>query len=152
MKPNVVKDAFASTLKSAGFSRRADSWFTETNDAVLVANLQKSNFGDQYYVNLGIWLKALGEARSPKEHKCHIRIRATALDPKRQKYWERQVFDLEHKGSEAQRFDLVRSFLETIALPFLLSAGSVSQLRSLWQEGRLNAAAVMSAAQRILQA
>lgn len=152
MKSNVVKQAFTSTMKSAGFSKNGDAWFSDTNEAILVVNLQKSNFGDQYYVNLAIWLKALGNVRFPKEQHCHIRIRASALDPERQKYWEREVLNLEQRDiADEERFDLVRSFLEETALPFLATAGSLSELRRLALEGRLKSAAVLKSAQSLLR-
>jgi hypothetical protein len=153
MTSNVIKDVFASTLKRAGFQKKGEGWFKETDDAVLVANLQKSNFGAQYYVNLAIWLKALGEVRFPKEYQCHIRIRASALDPERQKYWNSEVFNLDHDEIPAEeRFDLVRSFLEMKAIPFLLAGGSLPELRRLFREGHLKAAAVVVSAQKVLRA
>jgi hypothetical protein len=152
MKSNVIKDAFGSAMKKAGFQKKSDGWYRDTNEAVLVANLQKSNFGEQYYVNLGIWLKVLGEVPFPKEYQCHIRVRAATLEPERQKYWESEVFNLEHREIlDAGRFDLVQSFLETTALPFLLACGSLSELRRLHREGRFKGAAIMVRAREILQ-
>lgn len=152
MALNVVKQIFAASLDKAGFVRKSDSWYSETADAILVANLQKSNFGDQYYINLAVWLKTLGEMRYPKENRCHIRIRASALEGERQRYWEREVLDLEYRNiGDEERSTLIRSFLEEIALPFLLAAGSLENLRKLWRGGRLKAAAVIKDAARVLE-
>jgi hypothetical protein len=97
---------------------------------VLVANLQKSRFGDQYYVNLAVWLKSFGEVRFPKEYLCHIRTRATDLDADSREYWEREVFNLEHSAlPDGSRVELIETFLETKALPFLIAAGSIEGLR-----------------------
>jgi hypothetical protein len=152
MKPNAIRGAFASTMKKAGFQKKGDGWYRETEDAILVANLQKSNFGEQYYVNLAVWLKALGEVSFPKEYQCHVRTRATALDPERQRYWDGEVFNLEHREIlDAGRAQLIESFLETVAIPFLVAAGSLTELRHLHRDGRLKGAAVMARAMPVLQ-
>ena len=47
-----------------------------------VLNIQKSPFGERIYVNLGIYLKALGTETSPPERRCHIRVRLEEIaDP-----------------------------------------------------------------------
>lgn len=149
---NVIKQAFTSTVRKAGFKKKGAGWFHETDDAVLVVNLQRSSFGEQYFVNLAVWLKALGGMKFPKEYDCHIRIRATALDAERQRYWETEVFNLERaEMPDRTRLELIQSFVEKIAVPFLLACGSLSELRRLYREGRLTGAAVITTAQRLLE-
>lgn len=139
-------------MKEALFHKEGVVWYRETDDAVLVADLQKSNFGDQYYVNLAVWLKALGEVRFPKESQCHIRIRPTALDANTQKYWEREVFNLEHRTiPDHKRIELIEAFLTRTAIPFLLAAGSIEGLRRMQHDGRLEGAAVMAVVEKVIQ-
>jgi hypothetical protein len=148
---NIIKEAFGTAMEKAGFQKKSDCWYLRTQDAVLVANLQKSDYGDQYYVNLAVWLKALGDSTFPKEHHCHIRLRAVALDRDRQEYWEREVFNLENKDiQDPVRSELVQSFLVTRAIPFLLSCGSLAGLKRLQREGRFRGAFVGVEAQRAL--
>jgi hypothetical protein len=152
MGSNVIKDTFAASLQAAGFKKKGDSWCRHTDDAVLVANLQKSNFGEQYYVNLAVWLKALGTATCPKEHQCHLRIRATSLDAGRQRYWETRVFNLEYKElTDQDRSELIRQFLEGRALPTLSTWGSIAELRRQHREGSLKSAAILARAQPMLE-
>lgn len=150
MKSNVIKSSLSCVLKNAGFRRKGNNWFWETEDAVVVVNLQKSNFGEQYYVNLAVWLRALGDASEPKEQLCHVRLRSTALDAERQKYWEDKVFNLEYPLPDEERDALSRSFMESNALPFLRAAASLDGLRNLQGEGRLKGAAVMAKAQSLI--
>ena len=152
MKSNAIKDAFTAAMKKAGFQKKSDGWYLDADDAILVANLQKSDDGDQYYVNLAVWLKALGEVAFPKEYQCHIRMRAWRLEPEQRKYLEGELFNLENPEiSDATRRELVRSFLETKAIPFLRSCSTLRGLKQLYRENRLKGAAIMVRAQQILQ-
>lgn len=63
----------------SGFAKKGQSWFLPGKDATVVVNLHKSDFADKFYVNIGIWLKALGESEFPKENHCQIQARLGSL-------------------------------------------------------------------------
>lgn len=75
------KKAVGSVLKSVGFENKGQSWYLDGDDSIVVLNLQKSDFDEKYYVNLGVWLKSLGGVAFPSENKCHIQARLTSLFP-----------------------------------------------------------------------
>lgn len=62
-------------LKDNGFKKSATTWHKITDDIIFVLNLQGSQWGPEYYINLGVYLKALGSELKPKEYSCHIRRR-----------------------------------------------------------------------------
>lgn len=74
IEKNNLKKAFGETLRNAGFVNKSGSWYRSGTDAIVVLNLQKSDFGDYYYLNVGISLKALSDELFPKTNKCHIQI------------------------------------------------------------------------------
>ena len=78
---SMVRSIFDETLLSIGFTRHAGSWYLDEVETIIVLNLQRSAYSPQYYVNVGIWLKPLTEARFPRERSCHIRTRLTQLSP-----------------------------------------------------------------------
>jgi hypothetical protein len=44
--------------------------------------VQISRWGDRsYYVNIGVYFKALGEELAPVEYRCHVRQRLAAEQP-----------------------------------------------------------------------
>lgn len=65
----------AQPLKALGFTKKANNWWRQSQDAVQVLNIQKSPYGEWIYVNLGIYLKALGTETTPPERRCHVRVR-----------------------------------------------------------------------------
>jgi len=57
-----LKKSIGDVLQPAGFDRKGQSWYLAGADAIVVFNLQKSDYDEVYYVNLGFWLKQLGDA------------------------------------------------------------------------------------------
>lgn len=76
---NTLKNAFGETVRNAGFVKKSGSWYRSGADAIVVLNLQKSDHGNYYYLNVGISLKALSPDLFPKENHCHIQKRADDL-------------------------------------------------------------------------
>lgn len=68
-------DAFKPHFKELGFTKRNATWHLETVDAIHVFNIQKSQWGENYYFNAGIYFRALGFSVSPTQPYCHIRTR-----------------------------------------------------------------------------
>jgi hypothetical protein len=55
------KKVFGTPLEDAGFYKKGQAWYLDGADAIAVINLQKCDWNETYFVNIGIWLKALGE-------------------------------------------------------------------------------------------
>lgn len=64
------------TLKEQGFKRTRATWRKSTDDLVFILNVQGSQWSTvDYYINVGIHIKALGPEKNPTENICHIRDR-----------------------------------------------------------------------------
>jgi hypothetical protein len=68
-------------LKAMSFKKKARSWWRATEDSIQVVNIQKSSFGPQVYINLGIYIRSLGPELTPPEYRCHIRTRLERVVP-----------------------------------------------------------------------
>ncbi len=139
----LVKEALGAPLKEAGFKKKSDNWYWSNDEVVLLVNLQKSQYGDQYYVNGGVALKSLGSADFPKEHHCHIRFRLEdAMSAEKEKYVQ-SVFDLENDSfSDQQRKKEISRLVEDVALPILKGCSSESGIAETVKSGRLAKAMV----------
>lgn len=62
-------------LKSAGFKKSKTTWHKVLSEGVWVFNIQASQFGPEYYLNVGFYIFAIGSIEKPPEHKCHVRER-----------------------------------------------------------------------------
>jgi hypothetical protein len=65
----------AAPLKALGFKKKSRTWWRHGDETIQVLNLQKSEFGERLYVNLGVYVRALGEEESPPERRCQVQVR-----------------------------------------------------------------------------
>jgi hypothetical protein len=136
-----------SCLSTAGMRKQSGSWYRQSDDAIAVVNLQKSQYGPSYYLNVAFWLLALGEAKFPKEHECHVRMRLDDLIPDRVAVIE-ELLDL--RRDIADRSERLRELLRSELLPVLDKGSSLDGLRTMRREGRLASAAVRGPALALL--
>ena len=147
MDKKSVQAPVARWAKQAGFQKHSDTWYRRCPDLVQVLNLQKSQYGNQYYLNVGIYVPSIGAASSqwPKEHQCHVRMRAKTLVSEESKDVARfeSAMDLEDGSvSNDMREQEIGRFLDEHVASFLDSAKSLEDLRSLIGSGRLSNALV----------
>jgi hypothetical protein len=75
-----LESEIALRLKGAGFSRNSRTWRRASLFSIQVVNLQRG-FGEQLHVNLGVYLRLLGDETTPLEHHCHVRARLERICP-----------------------------------------------------------------------
>ena len=71
-----IEKEIAPILKGHGFNKRRQTWSRNYADLVQVLELQPSKSCQEgFYLNLGIYVKAIGTLKRPPESRCHIRRR-----------------------------------------------------------------------------
>ena len=65
-------------LKKAGFRKKGGTWWKHKQDFTQVINIQGSQFSKRFYLNLGVYLQALGKKEWPAEYDCHVRVSTIA--------------------------------------------------------------------------
>ena len=70
------KSQLKAPLKAAGFRKTGSTWRRASHTSVAVLNVQKSQWGPEHYINLGVYYFSLGSDTSPPENRCHVRERA----------------------------------------------------------------------------
>lgn len=71
-----LTDCLKPLLKKQGFKKSKTTWRKTTVDLIYVLNIQGSQWSEEdYYINVAIYIKALGEEVNPPEYRCHIRSR-----------------------------------------------------------------------------
>lgn len=139
----LVKKGLDASLKEAGFKKKSNSWYWSNDQVILQINLQKSQYGDQYYVNGGVFLKSLGTIEFPKEYNCHIRFRLTAVASEEERKEIESVFDLENQLlSDYQRKEEISRLIREIALPILQGCSSEKGIAEMIKSGKLGKAMI----------
>ena len=123
---------------NAGFKEKPGSWYWNNDEVVLLVNLQKSQYGDQYYLNGGIALKSLGAAAFPLERHCTIRFRLTAVVSEEERKEIESVFDLENESlPDTYRKEAISRLVADVMLPVIKGCLSESDIAETVKRGRL---------------
>ncbi len=103
-------------LKLKGFRKKGASWCKDLDGFLQIINIQGSAYSKNFYVNLGVYIKDLGEIDWPAEYDCHIRLRLNSY------CLDKGVLDLlnfeDYGVDELPREDLLNIF-EKYGLPWL---------------------------------
>lgn len=126
----LVRTAMARELRKAGYKVRTNTWHKPCQDTILVVNLQKSQYGDVHYINLGVWVRLLGENEAPKEYQCHIRQRATSLPAGKAKALEQALNFVDLVMGPEEREALISEVMRTEAIPFLESLATLEGIQT----------------------
>lgn len=65
-------------LKAMGFKKHNQTWVLDNKDTAIVFNIQNSQFGDSYYINIGTYIKKIGSAKTPSISSCQVWDRINA--------------------------------------------------------------------------
>jgi hypothetical protein len=66
-------------LKEFGFRKKGGTWWRQLDCFIQVVNIQGSQFSKRFYLNLGVYIKELGDVEWPAEYDCHIRVRLNSI-------------------------------------------------------------------------
>lgn len=131
---NPLTLAITEVLQPMGFERKGNSWYHTTSEVIQVVNLQKSQYGAQYYVNCALWLRVIEEKTYPREEQCHIRQRLRSLTV--DKIYTDQLLDLDYPIL-GDRKTLFTSLLAKDLAPFIKRSGSVLGVKELYTSNTL---------------
>ena len=113
----VIVESIRSDLKAEGFRKHGATWRKTFPQTILVLNIQKSQWGPQFYINLGVYLSALGPNAKPPEHRCHLRTRLSPLVAEGSPLVE--CLDFSTRASDEERSRVVRDAVVNYGLPWL---------------------------------
>ena len=147
MEKTVFKKYVNEILVGGGFVRKGSAWYLTSTDAIIVIGLQKSDHAEKFYFNFGIWLRSLGEAEYPKDHKCHISGRLSGLFPEAVTLLD-EAGTL-NEGSDSKLSELL-DFMRREVLPFCHVFQSLSGVRDQLVAGRFSTLLVMRDVKKFL--
>ena len=143
---NVIKRSVDRALKSVEFLRKSNTWYRDLEETVLLVEVQKSNFGEQHYINVGVFVKGIPATYMgklpPRENECHIRIRIEGLAPDAEESY-RHMLNLEDESvGVTERQQLVERAIADVVLPFLFQCSTRTGIRDAHIRGHLDRALV----------
>ena len=122
-----LQTILASVMKPLGFKKEGATWRKRNANSISVINLQGSQWGPSFYMNLGIYFLTVGDNEKPPEYHCHLRTRLTELVPDRQRLDD--VLDLEKPIALTIRFEELVAAVVNYGLPWLQRVSTVEGAR-----------------------
>jgi Domain of unknown function (DUF4304) len=147
MDKKEFKKAISGVLKREGFSNKGQSFFKSGADCIVVLNLQKSDYEDKYYVNLGFWLKEAGEVIFPADNHCHIQARLISLFPE----YAHAIESGCRLDANLSDFSVFIEFLKNSVVPFCNECLTIGSLKEKIEHGVFGNALIMKTAKDILK-
>jgi hypothetical protein len=142
------KKALAQPLEEAGFIKKGQSWYLDGKDTIVVTNLEKCDWNETYFINIGIWMKTLGNADFPQYNHCHLYYRAESLFPE-----QRELIligcNLEKTNKEILAY--LSMFVQVLLVPFLRKCADEANLREYMRDGLLDDGLVRKEARQLLE-
>lgn len=138
---NEIKKIFTKELLVLGFKRNKD-WYFKNNELTIVINIQKSNYGMHYFLNIGVWFNEISdEFEFPKEFKCHLRFRSEDLFSNiPEELSPINILNLEKE--DKNRIEKVEKFLKEYFCPALRVFMDITSICKMYNEGKLSYALI----------
>jgi hypothetical protein len=117
-----VVDSLKPILKKYGFRNKGLNWFYENEYIVKIFNIQKSLFGKQIYLNIGIKMKALEPNISYTFPGSQVGIRLDNMVGK-------EVLDFENNISNEDRTEVITKVLKSNPYDFFTLTGENESIK-----------------------
>lgn len=108
---------FAPILKAQGFKKDGATWRKYYPETIGVVNIQGSQWGPQFYVNLGVLFRDMDQNEKPREYHCHIRLRLEGIVPDLARI--NQLLDFDLPVPDEERSQELSALVTHYAIPFL---------------------------------
>lgn len=109
------KKALEKTLRYYNALYKSGNWYVKKEKIIIVVNLQKSNYGNVFFLNFGIFIKGMQSIDFPKEQFCHIRLRLSEILPSDN--------------------DMLQEMLAEKLNPFLNRLNNIEDVKEMYEEG-----------------
>ncbi len=146
-----IQSALDEVLKSAGFSRRGSRWLRKSADVVESVDLQKSQWGAQFRISIGLWLVAIGPWANVADKDMHIRVRAESLTSAAMKETLLRCLDLEQDIGDEERHARLESIVRETLVPSLERWQALSGVRADLKSSVLASAFVTAEGRAVLE-
>jgi hypothetical protein len=133
-----------SALRGQSYNKSGQSWIRSNDETVSLINLQASQWGAVYYVNLGIVIRSLADVRKPKVSDTHISVRLDRLVPDPVEIARCSDYDCPSVDEDLRMENLVQMVLD-YGVKWLDSLSTIDRIREIYRAGALRGDADLAA-------
>jgi len=125
-----LKKVLNNELSQYGFHRKGSTWLLKKKEVIVLVNLQKSNYGEYYYINIGFLLRHIDDIQNPRVEFCHLQGRADGISENDTSLVS-SLLDLESSLDDENRINLFSLFIREKIIPLVLSGVTIQGLREI---------------------
>lgn len=135
----IIHDAISAAAQVAGFSKKGTYWYAERGESILLITPQKSQYGQHFFLNLGVFFHELGSKQWPKISDCHLQSRLeNVVDVVNDRLLIDVVLNFEYiEISDEARAEKITDLLVRYAIPFLENCSTFAGVREADKKGVL---------------
>jgi len=135
MDSKEFKIVFGDVAKANGFSKAFGGWFMESIESIVVLDLQKSNFGDYYEMNVKIYVQGMF---GNKYHKSKDLVKKDLGDIfTRQPKEFMDILNFDKPMDDEKRKERLEELFKDFIVPFTNKALSKSGIKELAEKGEI---------------
>jgi hypothetical protein len=142
--------AFDRFGRDAGMELHRRAWYWRTEEVIVTCDLQKSQYGPSYYLNVGFYFRSIGNETHPKSSKCDIPMRAERLIGGQSGLSE--LLDLDKPIADDDRSLRLYTLLSDRLTPQIKKGATVEGLKEMLADGSLPRTHLGGNAQAVLLA
>ncbi len=128
MNSKEFKKIFGEIARQQGFQASPGGWLKESTESIIFLDLQKSNFGNYFELNIKIFIQGMFEQHYKKGKELQ---RDTGDIFRRQPVESRDIFDLDSGMDEALRKSKIKSLFEEFLVPYSNNALSIKGIKEM---------------------
>jgi len=152
MNKKDLKSVLAELLLPLGYVEARDMFFRQADDVFLTIHLEKSSFGGNFTVNIGIFVNADRKLKHPPPyHQTHLRQTLFTIAPQVVRNALIPALDLEVPMAAKERATVILDAIRNYALPFLDSLSTIEGIADYLSPARQNFAGVTLALRDIIK-
>jgi len=143
------KRAVETALAQAGFFKAGKIWRFDGEDVSIIIGLQKIEYSQQIFVNVGFWLKKFGANPPEKVELTHMYYRLERLCPGQRE----AILTAGNESAEQQERWVaeIAAILASECLPQIKALASIEAVRTALRAGKLSEGLVRKEARQLLE-
>lgn len=136
MDSNNFKKIFGDFAKSSGFKSAFGGWFIENHETIIILDLQKSNYGNYFDLNIKIFIQGmLGNSYTISKSLVKSDIGDVF---RRQPIEYNSIFNLDNDIEEIDRVADINKMFNNFIITFISKASNKKGLLQLAEKGDIN--------------
>jgi hypothetical protein len=135
MDPKTFKAIFNEVVKAHGFDKAHGGWFKDSGECMAVLDLQRSNYGVYFELNIKIYIQGMFGASYFRDKQLVKKDIGHVFTRQPNRY--KDLFDLENEMEEALRQERLGVFFDEFLVPFTDLALTKQGLVQLADEKRI---------------